>query len=238
MTSTGNKKQQEYAASKEIAKRCQLHNESEPDSSSGLEAHYNIETSDESPVVTTKAKSKSQEAAAATASPPQSDEESDEAEFYGDNLPADNAEEGNGNAEKGNDDAKESGDDDTKEEESDDKESVAKKSSKQVGDSNPATTKEVRSKRQFLQGSRDVYYAELNLNEKGNPSRSIQEEPKTQINALNQKKAPSKSAIKKKPVLDSVRVRAILVNISERTITRVLIGGDYTVLTRTTEYDY
>ncbi|MCE0481643.1 hypothetical protein HAX54_039531, partial [Datura stramonium] len=33
-------------------------------------------------------------------------------------------------------------------------------------------------------------------------------------------------------------VRAILVDLSERTITRVLMGGDYIVPTRTTEYDY
>ncbi|MCE3049477.1 hypothetical protein HAX54_044968, partial [Datura stramonium] len=39
-----------------------------------------------------------------------------------------------------------------------------------------------------------------------------------------QKNSPLRSAIKKEPVLDSFRVRAILVDISERTITRVLMG--------------
>ncbi|MCD7467076.1 hypothetical protein HAX54_004274, partial [Datura stramonium] len=36
--------------------------------------------------------------------------------------------------------------------------------------------------------------------------------------------APSRQAIKKEPMLDSVRARAISVNIFERTITRVLMG--------------
>ncbi|MCD9645366.1 hypothetical protein HAX54_034222 [Datura stramonium] len=103
-------------------------------------------------------KVKSQEAAATTASPPQSNEGSDEADFDGDNPPADNLEEGN-------DDAEESGDDDTNAEESGDKDSAAEKPNKQVGDSEPATTPEARSKRWFLQGSRDVYYVGLNLNE-------------------------------------------------------------------------
>ncbi|MCD7464072.1 hypothetical protein HAX54_052011 [Datura stramonium] len=109
------------AAWKEIAKRRQLRDESESDSSSGSEVHYNIETVDESPVVTTRAKSNAQETAATTASPPQSDEGSDEAASDGDNPPADNAEEGN-------DDAEESGDDDIDAEESGGKESAAEKS--------------------------------------------------------------------------------------------------------------
>ncbi|MCD7465722.1 hypothetical protein HAX54_001810 [Datura stramonium] len=53
-----------------------------------------------------------------------------------------------------------------------------------------------------------------------------------------EKKASSKTEIKKEIVLDSVRVRAIPVDISERTTTRVLMGGDFTVLTRITEYGY
>ncbi|MCD9646724.1 hypothetical protein HAX54_036878 [Datura stramonium] len=239
MTSLVYKKQQEAAARKEIAKR--------------------------------RAKSKAHEAAAATASPPQSDKGSDETESDGDNPPLDNVEEDN-------DDVEESGDDDTDAKEFGDKESVAEKSNKQVGDSEPATTLEARSKIWFLLGSRDVYYTGLNLNEKGNPSRSIQEEPKIQIDALNEvlelkrlfegynmywmaktpgkynmemvcefyanyyctleKKAPSKNSIKKELVLDSVRIRAIPVDILERTITRVLMGGDYLVPTRNTEHDY
>ncbi|MCE5166373.1 hypothetical protein HAX54_018088 [Datura stramonium] len=79
-----------------------------------------------------------------------SDEGSDEAESDGVNPPADNVEEGNGNAKEGNDDAEESGDDDTEAEESGDKESAAEKSNEQVGDSEPATTPEARSKRWFL----------------------------------------------------------------------------------------
>ncbi|MCD9640489.1 hypothetical protein HAX54_025828 [Datura stramonium] len=146
--------------------RSHLRDELESDSSSGSEVHYNIETTYEYKVLTTWAKSKAQEAAAATASPPQSDEGSDEAESDGDNPPADNAEEDN-------DDAEESSDDYTNTEESSDKESTAEKSNEQVVDSEPATTPEARSKRWFLQGSKDVYYAGLNLNEKGNSSRSI-----------------------------------------------------------------
>ncbi|MCD9641803.1 hypothetical protein HAX54_028247 [Datura stramonium] len=78
------------------------------------------------------------------------DEGSDKAKSDGDNPPADNVEESNGNAEEGNDDAEESGDDDTEAEESGDKESAAEKSNEQVGDSEPATTPEARSKRWFL----------------------------------------------------------------------------------------
>ncbi|MCD7449206.1 hypothetical protein HAX54_050644 [Datura stramonium] len=231
MTSTGNKKQQEAVAQKEIAKRQQLHDESKSDSSSGSEAHYNIENSYESPFVTTREKYKAREATVATTSPPQLEEGDEEAESDGNNPPADNEEEGN-------DDAEES----------------------------------------WIMILRDMYYAGLSLNDKGNPSRSIQEDPKIQINALNEvpelkrlfegynmywttktlgkynmemvhefytnyyctleKKAPSKNVIKKEPVLDSLRVRVIPVDISEKTITRFLMDGDYTVPTQTTEYDY
>ncbi|MCE5167049.1 hypothetical protein HAX54_035137, partial [Datura stramonium] len=162
-----------------------------------------------------------------------SDEGSAEADSDGDNPPTDTSG-------KGNDDAEKSREDDTNVEESSDKYSTAEESNEQEEDS--GITPEARSKRWFLQGSRDVYYARLNLNEKGNPSRSIQEEPNIQINALNEvpelkrifeKKASSKMAIKKEPVLDSVRVKAIPVDISKRTITRVLMGGDFTGPTRT-----
>ncbi|MCD7448939.1 hypothetical protein HAX54_047551 [Datura stramonium] len=230
-------------ARKEIAKRRQLRDELESDSFSGSKVHYNIETYDESQVVTTRAKSKAQYATADTTSPPQSDEGSDEAESDGYNPSTDNVEEGNGNAEESSGDAEESGDDDSEVEESGDMESATEKSSEHVGDSNPATTPEARSKRWFLQGSRDVYYPGLNL------SRSIQEEPKIQINALNEmvrefyanyyytleKKAPSKIAIKKEPVLDSVRVRAIPVDISKGTTTRVLMGVNGNVLSENRE---
>ncbi|MCD9643959.1 hypothetical protein HAX54_031852 [Datura stramonium] len=94
--------------------------------------------------------SEAQEATKTTTSLPQSDEGSDEDEFDGDNPPTDNAEEGNGNADKGTGDAEESGDDDTEKEESADKESAAEKSNEQVGDSDPATKLEERSKRWFL----------------------------------------------------------------------------------------
>ncbi|MCD9645146.1 hypothetical protein HAX54_033851, partial [Datura stramonium] len=164
---------------------------------------------------------------AATAAPPQSDDGSDEAESKGDNPPADNAEKGKGNAEEGNDDARSQG---------------------------------MMILRQRSPVTRRVLLKRLNLNDKGNPSRSIQEEPKSQINALNEvpklkrlfkgynmywmaktqgkysmemvrefyanynytleKKAASKNAIKKEAVLHSVRVRAIPVDILERTITR------------------
>ncbi|MCD7453014.1 hypothetical protein HAX54_019271 [Datura stramonium] len=225
--------------------------------------------SDKSPLRTTMENSKAQEAIAATTSPLQSDEGGDEAKSDGDNPPADNAG-------KGDDDPAQSGEGDTNAEESSDKDSGAEESIEQEEDF--GITLEARSKIWFLQGSRNVYYAGLNLTEKENPSRSIQEEPKIHINALNEvpehkrifegynmhlmtktpgkytiemvhefyanyyctleKKASSKTTIKKEPVLDSVRVRTILVDISERTITRVLMGGDFTMPTRTTKYDY
>ncbi|MCD7459799.1 hypothetical protein HAX54_041997 [Datura stramonium] len=53
-----------------------------------------------------------------------------------------------------------------------------------------------------------------------------------------EKKASSMKAIKKEPMIDSVRVRDIPVDISERTITRVLKGSDFTLSARTVEYDY
>ncbi|MCD7464624.1 hypothetical protein HAX54_053134 [Datura stramonium] len=53
-----------------------------------------------------------------------------------------------------------------------------------------------------------------------------------------EKKGSSKNSIKKEPVLDSVRVRVIPIDIPERTITKVLMDGDYTVPIITIEYDY
>ncbi|MCE0481644.1 hypothetical protein HAX54_039532 [Datura stramonium] len=143
MTSTGNKKQEEAAAWKEIAKRRHPRDESKSDSSSGLDVHYNIETSDESLVVPLGQK-------------------------------------------EGNDDAEESGDDDSEAEMSGNKDNAAEKSDDQVDEFDPATTLEARSERWFVQVSRDMYYAGVAFNEKGNPSHSIQEEPKIQINALNE----------------------------------------------------
>ncbi|MCD7467309.1 hypothetical protein HAX54_004656 [Datura stramonium] len=57
-------------------------------------------------------------------------------------------------------------------------------------------------------------------------------------NARGWKWLPSRNAIKKEPVLDSVGAGAIPNDISKRTITRVLMSGDYLVPTETTEYDY
>ncbi|MCE2055801.1 hypothetical protein HAX54_043443, partial [Datura stramonium] len=186
-----------------------LLDESESESSSGSEVHYNIETSNKYLVVTTKAKSKAREAVAATASPPQSEEGGKEAEFDGEHPPADN-----------------SGDNDSEAEESGNKDSAAEKSDDQ--------------------GSRNVYYAGLALNEKGNPSRSIQEEPKIQINALNE-------VLELERIFEGYNIywmaktlgkykmemgESIPIDISERTITRVLMDGDYKLPTRTTEYDY
>ncbi|MCD7459718.1 hypothetical protein HAX54_041742 [Datura stramonium] len=130
-----------------------LRDELESDKSSGSEVHYNIETSNEYPVVTTRAKSKAQETEAATASPSQFEE---------------------------------GGDDDSEVEGSGNKDNAAEKFDDQVDDSDLATTPEARSKKWFVQGSGDVYYAGLALNEKGNPNRSTKEEPKIQINALNE----------------------------------------------------
>ncbi|MCD7460356.1 hypothetical protein HAX54_043371, partial [Datura stramonium] len=134
---------------------------------------------EEAPVVITRAKFKAQEATTATSPLSQSEEGGEEAESDGEDPPADDAEEGN-------DDAEESGDDDSEAEESGNKKSVAENSREQVEDSDPVTTPEERSKRWFVQGSRDMYYAGLALNDKGNPSHNIHEEPKIRINSLNE----------------------------------------------------
>ncbi|MCE5166299.1 hypothetical protein HAX54_017147, partial [Datura stramonium] len=127
-TSPVRKKQQEASTRKEIAKRRQLRDESESESSSGSEVHYNITSSDESPVWNTRSKSKAQEAAVATTSPPQSDEGSDEVRSDGDNPLMDNAG-------KGNDDDAHSWEGDTNAAESSDKDSGAEESNKQEEDS-------------------------------------------------------------------------------------------------------
>ncbi|MCE3215334.1 hypothetical protein HAX54_001954 [Datura stramonium] len=123
------------------------------------------------------AKSDSDELELDSSSGSESDEESAKADFDGDNPPADTSR-------KGNDDAEKSGEDDTNAEDSGDKDSAAEESNEKEEGS--GITPEARSKRWFLQGSRDVYYAGLNLNEKGYPSCSIREEPKIQINSLNE----------------------------------------------------
>ncbi|MCE5166535.1 hypothetical protein HAX54_021499, partial [Datura stramonium] len=143
MTSPVSKKQQEAATQKEIAKRRQLCDESESESSSGSEVPYNITISDESLVRTTRAKPKGQEASAATTSPLQSDEGSEEDESDGENPPTDNTG-------KGNDDVAQSGEGDTNVEESNDKDSGVEESNEQGEDS--GITPEAKSKRWCLQG--------------------------------------------------------------------------------------
>ncbi|MCD9642261.1 hypothetical protein HAX54_028952 [Datura stramonium] len=91
------------------------------------EVHYNITSSDESLVRTTRAKSKAQEVIAATTSPPQPNEGSDKSKSNGDNPPIDNVG-------KGNDDAAQSGEGDTNAEESSDKDSGAEESNEQGED--------------------------------------------------------------------------------------------------------
>ncbi|MCE0481193.1 hypothetical protein HAX54_038740 [Datura stramonium] len=117
--------------------------DAESDSSNGSEVHYNIETSDESLVVTTWGKSKAQEATMATSPHSLSEEGEEEDESDGEDPPADDAK-------QGNDDAEELGDDDTEAVESGEKESAAEKSREPVKDSDPATTPEERSKRWFV----------------------------------------------------------------------------------------
>ncbi|MCD9558374.1 hypothetical protein HAX54_015724 [Datura stramonium] len=221
MTSPVSKRQQEAAARKEIAKRRKLRDESESDNSSGSEVKYNITISDESPVRTTRAKSKAQEAAAATTSLPQSDEGSAEADFDGDNPPVDTSG-------KGNDDADKSGEDDTNAEESGDKDSAAEESNEQEEDS--GITPEAR----IFEGYNMYWMAKT----PGKYSMEMVREFYANHYCTLEKKASSKTTIKKAPVLDYVRVRVIPVDILERIITRVLMGGDFTVPTRTTEYDY
>ncbi|MCD7461070.1 hypothetical protein HAX54_045095 [Datura stramonium] len=71
----------------------------------------------------------------------------------------------------------------------------------------------------------------LTLNEKGNPSRSIPEEPKIQINA-RMKYQSSKGSSRATTCIGWTRFQ------TNTTGRWVLMGGDYTVLTQTTEYDY
>ncbi|MCE0481942.1 hypothetical protein HAX54_040155 [Datura stramonium] len=243
MTSTGNKKEQEAGAWKEISKRRQLRDELELDNSSCSEVQYDIETSKESLVVTTRPKSKAQEAAAATASPSQFDEGSDEAMSNGDNPPVDNAEEGN-------DDAEESSDDNTDVEDSDYKESASKKSNEQGSISmkkgNPSSSIQDKSKiqinslnevpelKRLFEGYNIYWMAKTTTIY----NMEMVHEFYANYYCTLEKKAPSNNVVKKMPVLDSVRVRAILVDISKRTISMVLMGGNNTVPTRTTEYDY
>ncbi|MCD9644863.1 hypothetical protein HAX54_033376 [Datura stramonium] len=106
------------------------------------------------------------------------------------------------NEEEGNDDAKDSRDEDTKVEEFGDRESAVEKYGEQVEDSYPATTPE--ASMEMVHEFYENYYCTV------------------------EKKALSKNSIKKEPMLDSVQVRSIPVDISKRTITRVLMGGRYT----------
>ncbi|MCD7469755.1 hypothetical protein HAX54_008992 [Datura stramonium] len=143
----------------------------------------------------------------------------------GEGVESNNEDPPTNDVEEGDNDAEESGDDESAVEES--------------------ATRRIQ---QRSSGSRDVYYVGLALIEKGNPRRSIQEEPRIRTNALNdvqklkrifdaynihgmtkksgkygmemvleffanyfctlENNAPSRNAIKKEPVLDSVRVRA------------------------------
>ncbi|MCD9558996.1 hypothetical protein HAX54_016709 [Datura stramonium] len=62
----GNKKQHEAAKRKEIAKKQQLRDEPESDSSSRSEEKYEIDSFDYSAMVTTRVKAKAKKSAAAT----------------------------------------------------------------------------------------------------------------------------------------------------------------------------
>ncbi|MCE3215351.1 hypothetical protein HAX54_002068 [Datura stramonium] len=228
--------------------RRKLHDESESDNSSGLEVQYEIETFEESLVVTTWEKSKAPEAATATSPPPNLKREEKRPSLMVTTLLR-----------------------------------IIKR--KEMMMLRTYGMKILRHKssmtRRVLLKILASRWRTLTLpphQNQGNTSRSIQKEPKIQINALNEvpelkrlfkgynmnwmdktkgkyimemvhefyanyyctleKKATSKNEIKKEPVLDSVRVRAIPVDISEWTITRVFMSGDYTVPTRTTEYDH
>ncbi|MCE3050471.1 hypothetical protein HAX54_047304 [Datura stramonium] len=89
-------------------------------------------------------------------------------------------------SEEGNHDVEELGNDDTEAEEFTDKASATEEFGEQVEDFDLPATLEARSKMLFKQVSWDMYYAGLALNDKGNPSNNIKEEPKIQINALNE----------------------------------------------------
>ncbi|MCD9559939.1 hypothetical protein HAX54_018317 [Datura stramonium] len=93
--------------------------------------------------------------------------------------PTDDAEEDDNNVE-------ESGEDGSAAEDFGEKESATEESGEHEEDSDPPTTPNAKSKRWTVQGSRDIYYAGLAINDKGNPRRSIQEEPWIRTDALNE----------------------------------------------------
>ncbi|MCE3051158.1 hypothetical protein HAX54_049013 [Datura stramonium] len=126
--------------------------------------------------------------------------------------------------------AEELGDDDIEAEESGDKESAVEKSGEQMEDSDLATKPEAR----LFEGYNMHWMAKT----PGKYNMKMVYEFYANYYYTLEKKSPTKNAIKKEPVLDFVRVRAILVDIYEPTITRVLMGGDYIFPTRTTEYDH
>ncbi|MCE3050541.1 hypothetical protein HAX54_047482, partial [Datura stramonium] len=175
-----------------------------------------------------KANSKAQEAAASTTSPPKSDKGSNKAESDGDNPPTDNAG-------KGNDDDAELGKGDTNAEESSNKDRVLKSlmSREKIPPHTRGKVQEMVSTRIF-----EGYNMHWMTKTLGKYSMEMVREFHTNYYCTLEKMASSKTAIEKDPVLDSIRVRAIPVDILERTINRVLMGGDFTVPSRTTEYDY
>ncbi|MCD7462608.1 hypothetical protein HAX54_048895 [Datura stramonium] len=108
---------------------------------------YNLEVSDKSPVVTTRAKSKAQEAAVATSPLPQFEEGGEGDKSDSEDPSKDDAEEGNNDAEEFGDDYnkdEESGEKGNSGEESGDKESAAEESGEQEEGSDPPTTPEAR----------------------------------------------------------------------------------------------
>ncbi|MCD7463049.1 hypothetical protein HAX54_049856 [Datura stramonium] len=183
MNSIGKKKQQEASTRKEIAKRRQLFDESESDSSSGLEVYYNIETSNETPVVTTRER---------------------------------------------NYDAEESEDKDTEAEEFGDKESAAEKSGEQEEPKIRVNALNEVPKLKRLFKNYNIHWM---AKTPGKYSMEMVRVFYANYYCTLEKKVHSKNAIKKEPMLDSVRVRAIPVYISEQTITMFSKGGDYTVPT-------
>ncbi|MCE2056121.1 hypothetical protein HAX54_044089 [Datura stramonium] len=164
-------------------------------------------TNRHSKLVTTRARSNVQEDAADTVTPPQSEEGDEEAEYNDDNPPANK----DVYYEKGNP-----------------SHSIQEEPMIHIN-----ILSEVPDLKRFFKGYNMYWMAKT---PRKYSMEMVCEFYTNYFNTL-ENKAPSKNETKKEPMLDSVKVRAIPVDISKLTITRFLVGNGYTVLTQTTKYD-
>ncbi|MCD9644994.1 hypothetical protein HAX54_033622 [Datura stramonium] len=95
----------EAAARKEISKKRQLRDNTESDNSSGSKENFEIDSSNDSAVVTTKERSKAIESVVATSPRSQFEEGREGAEYDSEDPPANDKEDGNNDIEKSEDDA-------------------------------------------------------------------------------------------------------------------------------------